>query len=565
MHADQTKGIFRSLRTIVTLSLLLLSLLAVPAISQAATPVIFYSDLDSGPNTGGENNNGVYVTIWGNNFGATRSGGSVTVGGGQVNNYPLWSDTKITFQLGSSAATGNIVVTASNGTSNGIPFTVRSGRILFVTPTGTGNGSVGSPMSPSAAYAGIQPGDTYYFRAGTYSGQYGAAYGTNNYGLGPTKSGTAGNPVAFVGYPNEAAVFQNSGTNFSMRDNDPVDAHANYITIANFTLIGGGSCVAGAGVTIGGGQVAKSGAYGMRVIGNVMSATYGSANTMTGLVTVNGDANRILGNEFKDTGAEPAINNNHIIYVSLGASDVDIGWNYIHDVIVGHVIQVHTDAFFSYYNVRIHDNVIAKGLTGDSRGINIGNANGDSYGSIYNNIIDSVGQNFSAIAMYSGSWKVYNNTIYNAHASSSMVWVSNLVQQFGGAAGWSQPTADIRNNIFYSDGQSPYVAAVNGASMSQLTLSNNLYYNHGAAPSQDPAAVTADPLFINPLVSDFHLQSAASASSPAIDHGSSVVNTVVSMDHDGNPRPQGAGFDSGAYESAGPSLPSPNNLTLRRL
>src|SRR6476646_6620746 len=40
--------------------------------------MIFYSDLTSGPNSGGENDKGAYVTIWGNGFGASQGGSTVT-------------------------------------------------------------------------------------------------------------------------------------------------------------------------------------------------------------------------------------------------------------------------------------------------------------------------------------------------------------------------------------------------------------------------------------------------------------------------------------------------------
>src|SRR6476646_10654824 len=73
-------------------------------------PSIFFSDLDSGPNTGGPKNRGVWVTIWGKGFGAARGSSTVTIGGGAAAEYPIWTDTKITFQLGSRAKTGPIVV-----------------------------------------------------------------------------------------------------------------------------------------------------------------------------------------------------------------------------------------------------------------------------------------------------------------------------------------------------------------------------------------------------------------------------------------------------------------------
>src|SRR5256885_16551998 len=78
--------------------------------AQSAPPRIFFSDLESGPNTGGQNNHGVWVTIWGKGFGAERGKSTVTIGGGEAADYPIWTDTRITFQLGPAAKTGEIVV-----------------------------------------------------------------------------------------------------------------------------------------------------------------------------------------------------------------------------------------------------------------------------------------------------------------------------------------------------------------------------------------------------------------------------------------------------------------------
>jgi hypothetical protein len=512
----------------------------------AGAPVLAFTDLDSGPNTGGQNNQGVFVTIWGKNFGATRGNGFITVGGGQVNNYPLWSDGKIIVQLGAATTSGNLVVTSTTAeSSNGLPFTVRAGAIYFVTPNGTGNGDVTTPMSPTAAYAAMGPGKTFYFRAGTYTGGYGdgGAYGDRNYSLGQAKGGSAGNPLAMVGYPNEVATFVSPSTtdreNIVLTDNN--NQPANYVTIANLTLLGGSACVSDGGWYL----TPKSGGTNIRVVGNVMSARYGNNNTMTGVILIQNDHWRVLGNEMKDTGTGAPINNNHGIYNQAGASDTEIAWNYFHDLRMGHVIQVHTDPYYVYTNVRIHDNVLTQGANGDSRGINVGNALSGTYGSIYNNILYNVGQDFSGIMIYSGDWKIYNNTLYNVFATGGIISLSNLPRQLGGApANWGVPTADIRNNIIYSDGQSVYVGAESGASMSQATLSNNLYYNFGAAPAQDASAISANPLFVNAAAGNFHLQSG----SPAINTGTASVSTVVTVDHEGVNRPQGGGFDIGAYE-----------------
>src|SRR6478752_2701079 len=73
-------------------------------------PRIFFSDLESGPNSRGQKNLGAWVTIWGKGFGTERGASTVTIGGGAAAAYPIWTDTRITFQLGPRAKTGDIVV-----------------------------------------------------------------------------------------------------------------------------------------------------------------------------------------------------------------------------------------------------------------------------------------------------------------------------------------------------------------------------------------------------------------------------------------------------------------------
>ena len=77
---------------------------------------------------------------------------------------------------------------------------------------------------------------------------------------------------------------------------------------------------------------------------------------------------------------------------------------------------------------------------------------------------------------------------------------------------------------------------------------NNLTYGNATGNfvlqngDVDQGTMTLDPKFVNPSQDDFHLQS----SSPAIDAGVSLAD--VSTDFDGTLRPQGSGYDLGAYE-----------------
>src|SRR5208282_5168926 len=45
-------------------------------------PRIFFTDLLSGPNNGGQSGDGAFVTIYGSGFGATQGSSTVAVGGG---------------------------------------------------------------------------------------------------------------------------------------------------------------------------------------------------------------------------------------------------------------------------------------------------------------------------------------------------------------------------------------------------------------------------------------------------------------------------------------------------
>jgi len=55
--------------------------------STSSDPLILYTDITSGPNSGGERNDGSYLTIFGTHFGATRGISTVTINGRAVAQY----------------------------------------------------------------------------------------------------------------------------------------------------------------------------------------------------------------------------------------------------------------------------------------------------------------------------------------------------------------------------------------------------------------------------------------------------------------------------------------------
>src|SRR5579871_4612223 len=103
MHVFQVR-LTHNMKALKIFSFLLLIVLSL-TLSAQSSPRIFFSDLESGPNVGGQANKGAWVTIWGRGFGNDRGASTVTIGGGAAAAYPIWTDTKITFQLGLAAKT----------------------------------------------------------------------------------------------------------------------------------------------------------------------------------------------------------------------------------------------------------------------------------------------------------------------------------------------------------------------------------------------------------------------------------------------------------------------------
>ena len=168
---------------------------------------------------------------------------------------------------------------------------------------------------------------------------------------------------------------------------------------------------------------------------------------------------------------------------------------------------------------------------------------------IYNNIF--VGGTLGlGVGIGAKNLKIYNNTFY--------------AQKINAVGFYGSPTNVVfKNNIIYEtkDGvRCIYSNNSSQATLSAIAIDYNLYYKTGTGTfaywngtnyktladwvskvGKDVHSVNADPLFVS-TGKDFHLRS----SSPAKDTGTSAV--APTKDFDGNSRPQGSGYDKGAYE-----------------
>jgi hypothetical protein len=560
------------------------------ASAQTPPPALFFTDLTSAPNTGNSDTtvgtgNGAYVTLYGNNFG-TSQGTSIVTWSGQNcltvvpskgGSYTGWGSPhlwyqEIVVQIGSACTpgTGNFVVTTSTGTSNGLPFTVRSlgtNKIYFVATGGSDNnpGTYTSPFAtiPRCAGEGAssaeRAGDICYVEDGVNQTTV-AGFG------GLTLSGYAGTatlPLAIGTYPGASSTIGTNSIDKGMvvcyqyvpQCSTP---EQQYLTVFGFHV---------RGVSY---AISVQSQFNRMVALEAQCPNSGNGTNLGCFNTIDNNET-LLGNEISNVGQALApggtcgklCHNLYIGYVGGNGFNFEIGWNSSHDANGGRLIQFFNGSAAGY-NINIHDNLLYNNVGVDGMAVD-----GDAdlgYVNIYNNLIYHVGQTpdeaGDAVCLYllntagtvSAYEQVYNNTMYDCSHNNSISYgmFSPLVR------------ANLQNNIFYATiAGEPYVASScssNGCA-SNLTGSNNIWFGGTAVPSQTTGNITANPLFVA-NGSNFKLQS----SSPAIGAGVGSWTGGSTSTHDiaGLLRPSPPSI--GAFElTAGspPTLPNPpTNLAV---
>ncbi len=222
--------------------------------------------------------------------------------------------------------------------------------------------------------------------------------------------------------------------------------------------------------------------------------------------------------------------------------------NYIHDIDYSDPLNVnpHIDCFQTFADAhheaasdivieqnRCENDTLAHSTDEGGVGLTIQDGAGDII--IRNNIVDAFVNIYLA---NSSGVSILNNTL-----------VGNTEQNLDFnpvGIGVSKSTETvIENNIFYNqpgniiyvNGNKPH----SGQNMIYRDDGHPIYTTDTYNPAHDLLGI--DPLFVNPQAGDYHLQ----AGSPAIDAGSDLRG-LVPDDFEGTSRPQGAGYDIGAYE-----------------
>ena len=540
-------------------------------------PVLYFSDLISGPRTGNSDTShgrsgqdGAIVTVWGVNLGSNQGDSLVYANGAPAASIYLWGDATapadlftfhhmqmVSFQVSSLAqdGEGEIFVVVGGIQSNRLPFTVRDGNIYFAQVNGsdeTGDGSWERPWRSIPFTASqLAAGDIAYIGDGVNQLEETDFSAAVNLG----SNGLPGAPIALAAYPAAIVQVGNPALERAFHVwNGETGSYSTDWVLSKFIITTG---------TVG--VTAQSG---FRVVGNYVTAPQG--NGMDGAIGGLGNDVYILGNELENVGSLDCSKLYHAIYISgprqgdaprlAAEGNREVAWNYLHDNQSNRAINVYSEednsAFIS--NHRIHDNVIIN-QRGD--GILLGYyVVGQNW--IYNNLIVNAGlgpewvddpSSHTGLRMDAGHEQVgetelyiFNNTLFGNGWSGAAWPGENGSLLISPQALERSTTIYFYNNLVYSTGQ-PYLAG-DSAALPAGDYRNG-WYGAGPAPLWDSGAVSQEPLFYDPLSYDFRLQ----AGSPAVDIGLDLtsylpVNLSVWRDLLGNPRPLGVAYDLGAYE-----------------
>lgn len=552
-------------------SLVLLGWLALPLPALATEPpVLFFSDLESGPGTGGENGQGVFVTVWGRNFGATRGTSTITVGGGAAATYALWSDSRVTFQPGSAASTGSIVLTTAAGPSNALPFEVRSGSIYFV-GTGGNDANDGSRAHPWAtvirAKEAMVAGDVTYLMDGVTI----AAEENASAAVSLERGGEPGRPLALVAYPGASATFGSTALEYGVR---ALGDDVGDWVLAGLVLRGRIEAV-----EVGGFRSAR-----WRVVGNDISCPVGDGQTGCFTAALASHV-AFLGNEVHDVGTQSAQQPSkqyHAVYFTTDTNHVEVAWNHIHDNRTCRAVQFHSSPLcipdcgptdttgFNQFDLSVHDNLIHGDVCDGIVFATVDPSKGQVRA--YNNVIYDVGRgpappdgdaNYTCIYVSggtntgtdgTGAVEVFHNTLFDCGARALLPGAIGDEGMIGRAPYSRGLMLRLVDNVVVARSGESYVSPSSDTSLIQG--SNNLWFGAGVPPAFLAANVGADPQFADLGGFDFHL----GASSPAVDAG---IATAAVRDLDGVPRPQGAGYDLGAYERPTAGTCTPPAITAQ--
>jgi hypothetical protein len=550
-------------------------------------PLLSYTDIVSGSTSGGENNQGTYLSLFGSGFGSAADLGTRTkvyIGGKEVASYRMLGESVVGGKLGLQ----KLVVQVGNlGLPQGVPAEVRvsvdgvdsnvnntfmpnPGRIYFVSLSGDDATGVANDIthpyrhlqtvSGGGVHNVLRAGDTVVIRGGNWSdvGMDGAwlrfRYPEQQ---GSAPKGILGTGwVAFTAYPGEDVHYSTPANNkggIQGANSAYFGTTGDYVSVSNLRMdVNANATSDAAPINL----QYSNGPW--RVVNNELGPWPSAINSKAAGVSGHGDGTVVLGNHIHDFACTGAFEN-HGIYADSGASNWDIGYNWIHDITGGNLIQLYDNVglagnnyvgfprgWLGFTGMLIHHNWMENS---GKYGLNL--ADSILSGQIWNNVVK--GSTYSGLRINTISKNMDMTIAFNTFYDNDRVASGSGNGQVLNTWGNYNPTGTIRiyDNIFAAGpltykGSDYYVNS--GGTDSYLDFKRNLWADNGygwGKFSKDVQGLYGNPMFTDASGNDFSL----SATSPAVDGGTQAVPMTLSDDFTRwLARPQGGADDLGAFE-----------------
>jgi hypothetical protein len=384
--------------------------------------------------------------------------------------------------------------------------------------------------------------------------------GTYNERIVPQNSGTPGNYITYAAYTGDIVTIDGMGISLPDESGLFHISDKNYIKISGLRIINAGPNDNNSGILV----------YNSSNI--IIDKNYTYNTVSSGIAAWNSNNVIIDGNE-----VELACNDGEQECITVAETDTfEIKNNHIHHGGPGNHGGEGIDAKDGSTNGKIYNNHVHH-LT--RLGIYIDSWDKHTYGMevFQNTVHDIIGGDGFEVASEAGGLleniRIYNNIAYNNENCGITISRNGDSQK--------HPMKEIKivNNTFYNNGQGDWGGgiSIDNPDAENVVIKNNICSQNllfqieleGDVAAQNVLAdhnlidgykgyvgeiygteyIEGDPKFANPSGADFHLQNGSSA----IDSGTSM--DAPNDDFDGNQRPEGSGYDIGAFEYLSSPVP----------
>jgi len=453
--------------------------------------------------------------------------------------------------------------------------TAASAATYYVAKTGNDNnpGTEAQPwLTITKAANTLVAGDTVYVKEGTYAER-----------VVPVNSGAAGAWIQYLPYPGDTVTIDGANVaphRWSWIGLVDIGANKHYIEFTGFRIVNSkwaaikvndpGSTQRCSNITLRNNYIGYPQNSGILIAksdncivdGNEIDHACMSSSETQEILSIQADCNGIdVMNNYVHGVGTPS-QGGEGIDIKSGSSNVNVHHNIVTEV---HGVGIYVDAFASMQsNVQVYNNLVFNN-TDCVRAMCMAAEAGGTLENVnfYNNLVYGNGP-CSAIVVGGGdgtsatvvhNCSIINNTVYN---NGSNMFGEN----YGGIDVGLNTTVGsyhdivIRNNIV-SQAVGYQIRVLNDPRVYNITVDYNLIDGFRGVTDEVKGTdyVEGDPGFVNAAGGDFHLLS----NSIALNAGSSV--SAPAFDYDGVTRPQGGGWDIGAFELVSGPVPPVANFS----